>query len=358
MRVLQLIPGLRCGGAETFVCELSVKLNSYEHVDCDIATMYPIDEGCNYGTKLKGVRVCSLGKGTGFSLRYIWRLFKFIKDNKYDVVHAHLNTIPYLILPTLLLRRTKFVATIHSDAYFEAPSKISRLVRRFLFATHIVTPVTISEESARSFKECYGLDSTMIYNGVSTYKQEHLKEFHSRKDGEQVFVHPASCQPVKNQELLLKTFDVICKRYPNVYLYWFGDNTTYRKLFDEQLSGYLSDRIRYCGCVQNLRDYLFQADAMCLSSLIEGMPMVIIESFSVSCVPLTTPAGGCVNLIQNGVNGFVSDSFEQIDYYGMIERFILMSDAERNEMRRNAFESFKRYSIDLCAEHYLTTYNH
>ncbi|MBR4298375.1 MAG: glycosyltransferase [Bacteroidales bacterium] len=357
MKILQLIPSLHNGGAERFVCELSNELNKSFKVFCDIALMYG-DESTsnNLKSSLDHVNCYNLYKKTGFSISYLFNIYKFIKHNKYDVVHAHLNCITYLILAAFLLPKVKFVATIHSDARFEASNRIVWFVRKLLFKSKRVVPITISEESNRSFVEYYNLQPQIIYNGLSPYAISGSKGAILRQSKEDlIFVHPASCQPVKNQKLLLSVFKKITQKYNNVYLYWFGSNGAYPDLFAD-LSVFFSDNIKYCGCVNNLRDYLYEADAMCLSSLVEGMPMVVIEAFSVGCVPLVTPAGGCINMIENNYNGFVANGFGEGDYFEMIERFISLSLEEKKKIRHNSLTSFQLYDVFECAKAYIEVY--
>lgn len=357
MRILQLIPSLQNGGAERFVCELSNELQSRADVACDIALMYDVTAYPNgFVSSLKGVNIYSLRKNTGFSLRYLIQLYLFIKKNHYDVVHAHLNTITYLILSAFLLPKVKFIATIHSDASFEAPGKLDKCVRKILFKFKRVVPITISEESNKSFVDYYNETASVVYNGLSPFNLQNTNDELIRKSKDDViFVHPASCQPVKNQKLLLSAFNRIVKKYNNVFLYWFGSNEQNKVLFNK-LAPFLNDRIRYCGCVNNIRDYLYQADAMCLASLVEGMPMVIIEAFSVGCIPIVTPAGGCVNMVRNGYNGLISKTFEEDEYYEMLDRFINLTSDEKDAIKNNCILSFQKYSIERSADLYMEVY--
>ena len=355
MKILQIIPSLGSGGAERFVCELSEQLNEQSGIQCHVATLYSRDFNCFYRLN-DDIYIKDFNKKAGLDLRCLYNVYKFIKANKYTVVHAHINAILYVFLAAFLLPRVRFVATIHSDAYFEAPSKVDRLVRKLLFKSRRVQAVTISEESNVSFKQLYSISAPTIYNGVSEYLPTNIFDEADRYDGNIVFIHPASCQPVKNQQLLFSAFQKLASKYKNVKLLWFGNNTTYQDLFTE-LSQYFSDHIIYCGCVDNMRDHMAKADAVCLSSLKEGMPMSIIEAFSVGCIPIVTPAGGCVNMVSHEINGFISSSFDVDDYYSMLERFVLLSPEKLMEMKQASRRTFDRYAIVECASRYMDVYS-
>ena len=157
------------------------------------------------------------------------------------------------------------------------------------------TPVTISEESKSSFDEFYKMDAPMVYNGVSDFKGTDMPQLRDNEE-QLLFVHAASCQPIKNQALLIEAFAKLVVLHPNSKLIWLGRNTPYNSLY-ESLVPFMPKQLVYLGVVPNVRDYLAQADAMCLSSKMEGMPMTIIEAFSVGPAELCTPEGGIVNNI-------------------------------------------------------------
>lgn len=355
MKILQVLSTLVTGGAEQFTVELTNELirKGYE---CDLVTLFDVEEGNDLLKKLSPkCKYSSLHKKLGFDLGCYTRLYKFIKAGEYDVVHIHVGAIPYILLSTLLLKKVKFVATIHSEAKREAGRNLKKWSRFYMFQHNKCTPVTISEESKSSFDEYYKMDALMVYNGVSDYKGLGISPL---KDNEEqlLFIHPASCQPVKNQELLIKAFAKLVLEYPNSKLIWLGSNAAYKSLY-ESLLPLMPKQFVYVGAVSNVRDYLAQADAMCLSSKMEGMPMTIIEAFSVGTPALCTPVGGIVNMIEEDKNGMISASLSIEDYYLMMKKFCGLSATQRKIMRQCAQESFARYSIENTARGYLTIYN-
>lgn len=223
-----------------------------------------------------------------------------------------------------------------------------------MFKLNKCVPVTISEESEKSFEDFYGKNAVIILNGVSEYKKG--SDIILRDNENQiVFIHPASCQPVKNQKLLLRAFAKLTEEYPNTKLIWVGNDKAYPLLF-KQLQSLFVTQVCYCGNVPNVRDLLCQADGMCLSSLMEGLPMTIIEAFSVKCVPICTPVGGCVNVIKNGKNGILSEGLTVDDYFKALKKYCVMNEEDRKIMREEAYKSYGRYNIDKCAESYINLY--
>lgn len=355
MKILHVLSTFGTGGAEVCAIEQSNELVRKGHT-CDIVTLYDVEESNMLLRKLHAsVRHFSLGKKAGLDPSCYCKLLSFIKKGGYDIVHAHVRAIAYILPAAIFLRRVKFFATIHSEAKREAGSNISKWSRQILFKTGLCTPVTISEESQQSFEHFYKMKAPMVYNGVAPYTLNHKLQLKSNPR-QIVFVHPASCQPVKNQELLFKAFALLAKDDVDFKVYWIGSKNNYSELFDS-LQSIKCEQIQYDGMVSNVRDYLYSADAMCLTSHMEGMPMTIIESFSVGCVPICTPVGGILNMIQDGKNGILSKSLTVDDYYQALKRFCDMHIEDRNLLSQNARGSFEKYSINKSVEGYLKLYS-
>ena len=136
---------------------------------------------------------------------------------------------------------------------------------------------------------------------------------------------------------------------------WLGSNATHKALYNS-LVPLMVNQFKYVGVVANVRDFLAQADAMCLSSKMEGMPMTIIEAFSVGTPALCTPVGGIVNMIEEGKNGMMSKDLSVDEYYSILRKFCDLTTQEKANMRQSAKNSFSKYSIENTANGYLDIY--
>lgn len=353
MKIVEVVPTLNIGGAEKFAVNLSDQLVK-SGCDCTLLTLYDQEQTQpRVSVPSSSIIMKSLGKNRGVDFMCLLRLMHFVIKEKPAVVHAHIGAITYLLLAAIFCRKTRYVATIHSEASREAGSFLHRLVRKFMFKLKLVLPVTISEESRKSFIDFYKLHPAMIYNGIPDFDGKcECEDLPFKK----IFVHVASCQPVKNQELLLKSFSSLIAKYPDVELHWYGSYASYPELFDE-LSSYFSPQITYKGVISDVRTVLNNAVAVCLSSRMEGLPMSLIEAMSVRCIPVATPVGGCKDLISNGVNGFLSADQTPESYTEMLEKIINISKVQRDKMRsecRRLYET--KYSIETCTDLYLNLF--
>ena len=351
MRIIELIPSLQVGGAERFVVDLSNSFAKKGH-EVVLVTLYDKSPDSVFEDELKGVRRIELHKKLGLDFQCLLSVLKLITQVKPDIVHSHGEAIKYLLFPAILYKRCNYYATIHSDAKYDSGSGLNLWIRSFLYERHLVKPVTISQISRDSFRQLFDLDAPLIENGCTNYpKNENtVPDYHS--DVDYLFVHVASIQPVKNQVVLIRAFEQLLEKGIKARLLFLG--RAHDAAIYAELEKHWSDYIVYLGQRSNVRDYMHKADAFCLTSITEGMPITVIEALSVGCPPLVTPAGGCVNLVQNGVNGLISDSFSADSFFTVLERFAYLTDDERKEMRLKAMRSFEdRYNIDITADRYL-----
>lgn len=354
MKIVEVIPHLQSGGGEKFTVDISNAFVELGH-ECTVVTLYDnTDNDILKGELDEKVSVISLGKKLGIDLKCMIRLRQLIARQKPTVVHLNLNAITYAVFAALTYRKCKYIATIHSEAKMEAGQGLNKYIRKLLFGLNLVTPITISQESEISFKKFYGYDAKIITNGCSPYTLNSNIDLYSKyhKDVDKLFVHAGRIHDVKNQEMLVKAFNKCISDGANIRLLIVGriaDNDIF-----EQIKPYLSDRIIYLGEVSDVKSIMYVCDAFCLSSKMEGMPITIIEAMSVGCVPICTPVGGCINMINNGHNGILSKDLSIESYSNAILDFCSKKTNEIQVMKDNCIEDYKtNYSISKTAESYI-----
>ena len=356
MKIFEIIPHLQSGGGEKFVVDLTNKLAEMGH-QCTLLSLYdPMPEDILREYISAAVTKHSFAKRRGIDFRVMFAIARYIRRHRPDVVHLHLNAITYILLAAIVCRKTKFVATIHSEASREAGTGINRAVRKLLFGLKLVTPVTISEESELSFERFYGYAAQMVENGCVEYNLRSQSRWSELRQGvDMLFLHAGRILGVKNQLMLVRAFDALIREGHSVRLVIAG-RVADEQMF-QQIKGYFSDNIVYVGEQSDIRQIMSVADGFCLSSLMEGMPITVIEAFSVGCVPVCTPVGGCVNMIEEGVSGFLSADTTEQQYVAALRRFVTATAEHRYAMSEKVKAEFvAKYSIDITAKNYLTIF--
>jgi glycosyltransferase involved in cell wall biosynthesis len=63
--------------------------------------------------------------------------------------------------------------------------------------------------------------------------------------------------------------------------------------------------VDFCGVVDNFAEKLAEADVFVLSSFWEGLPRSIIEAMACKKAVIASDVGGCSELIEHGVSGYL-----------------------------------------------------
>lgn len=363
MKIFEVITSLGSGGAERIVVDLCNGLAADNEVT--LVVLYPFDKYSFYLKELSSkVNILCLNKSKGFDINLFFRMRKLISSEEPDIVHTHLSGIVYTFLSYCFGSKTKFIHTVHSDARYEAENTLNTLFRKFAFKFHHVTPVTISVDSQKSFHDFYKEDSSLIFNGRPDFIKPSDEEIESVKSEIEalkvnkdalVITNVGRLNKVKNQLSLSKAIHTLNQQGYRVELINIGAAND--KEVVSAIKGLGSPYIHLIGARKNPRLYVYLSDAFCLSSVIEGMPITLIECFSVGTIPLCTPVGGMNSMIQDGLNGLLAEGISQKDIEKLLIRFINLSDDEKRKLKEQSLHSFKPYNIYNCCCNYIKLMN-
>lgn len=358
MKIVEIIPQLSSGGAERFTVDLCNEFAAQGH-EVLLVTLYKVRADDTLGFYLPelspNVMLHELHKAPGFDFKLMYKLYQLIRQFKPDVVHSHLRSLPYIFPSSLVSRRIKFFHTIHNDAQKEASDIINRISRKISFKCQFCHPVTISNESDQSFDIYYGQDvsHTLIPNGSPDKISNSINApevLEAKAKGKIVIVNIARINPQKNQLELIEAI----RNYPEIELLIIGnDSESYAELVKTKAP----ENVKILGQRANPRDYMKAADAFILSSIYEGMPITLIECFSVGAIPIVTPVGGIVNMVTNNLNGILMEGSTEKDISNAIYRYIQMSDEKKRLIQENSRKSFFNYSMVMCANKYISLFN-
>lgn len=363
MNILEVITDLGSGGAERFVVDLSNELAKTN----DVTLMTLMDDKVNpehrnfnrYALN-DNVNYKNLGLPNGFKLSSQLKVLNAINAINPDVVHIHMDgTLNHCALATVVLS-WKFYTyfTIHSDIHNGYDNGIVRMLCNTYGHWGRFKSICLSEKNYEDFKAFYGKSSAVrcIVNGrapmIPTDKYEEVRremKLCRSSNNSILFLHVARCSPVKNQHLLIDTFNQLVAEGHDIDLVIIGNG--YDTNIGLELQYKANKRIHFIGTRKNVADYMLNADIFCLSSDFEGMPISLLEA-SLSGVPaVSTPVCGAVDLIKDGVNGFLSKSHSIFDYKDALKKAIFSFDiikANAMKMKDNS-----PYTIAECTKKYL-----
>ena len=361
MKILQLTASLGGGGAERIAVSLCNRFAA--NIDDEIILVSILDDSIPENVLYKNdlspqVRHINLHGKKGLEPNAIWRLFRIIGREHPDIVHCHVSATS-LFLPVIFFRDIHYFNTIHTlaERHNANAGTIKKMLTHYLFRNNKVRPITISETCHKSYCKTYKCHNDIcVTNGSEPLKTtEKLglvkKEIESltKDSNTTVFIHVGRNHPVKNHGRLFKAFSRLEAERFNFILIVLGDEyDSWNASLKDSKSIFL------LGPKNNVGDYMAQADYFVLSSDFEGLPMTLLEAMSMGVVAISTPAGGIVDVIEDGVTGYLSENFDDDSFYRKVKQAIAEKGRITSVTIKNRYEN--HYSMETCAQRYYQTY--
>jgi glycosyltransferase involved in cell wall biosynthesis len=163
-----------------------------------------------------------------------------------------------------------------------------------------------------------------------------------------VFIHVARFHPQKNQQLLVDAFNQLHKLGYDFVLIILGGG------FDKdgkELIKESCNKIHYLGLKNNVSDYLSCADAFCLTSIYEGLPISLLEAISCGVVPICTKVGGIPDVVNSSSIGLLSDDVSSDSYVSILIQYLSGQEEFSREELKCYFNN--NFSMRTCALKYL-----
>jgi len=309
MRIIEVLPDLSQGGAEQMVVSLSKQLMARGH-EVEVVVLRDSANSSSHRRALSeaNIPVSDIGKMRSRSPDTLFRLRRRIFELRPDVVHTHLYALHYSLL-TMFSRTPRrqapvFVHTVHNIANAEVRKRpvLGRIGYSIALRAGI-TPVCLSEPLAETFVERYGsLSSRMrvIPNGV---------------DMPDLTPTTAAPAPPRNTRIAAvgrlteqKNFDLLIRaaghlaqqRAPHPTIDIYGDGPERDKLEASINEQGVRDVVTLRGHASGITDLLRSYDVLVLTSLYEGLPLVLLEAGAANVTPLVPDLPELMSLAAEG----------------------------------------------------------
>lgn len=363
MVILQVTDSLGNGGAEKFLVELSNELSKDHQVI--ICTAKPIKDWM-LPPKLinKRVKLIDLNLKRKISISQLVIFIKQIRILKPDIIHIHSSILMfYFILFPCIFRKIKYIHTVH-NTLTPAYKRLFSIIYPLRLINNQFTHVCISSNIYEKFSLRYpNLNFKHVNNGINRlFVSSHINETRvlidslKRTAKSTIFIAIGNYSDSKNFCLLASVFQQLEKAY-DIILIMLGRGNKKNNANFEDVKLIKGVHTHQLGLVNNIGDYLDCADVLVMSSINEGMPLVVLEAMSMGLPIVSTPAGGLQDMITKE-NGILSDNFTEQSLTSAIEQFLKLDENKRQQIgdfNQNQFG--KKYSPQICTKAYLTLYS-
>ena len=364
IKVLHVTYDMRIGGTEQVIKNL-IGDNSAAEYDQSIYCLESPIGPWGEELKSKGIKVSTGCRQPGFDLKLLSSLRAHIKQHKIELVHCHQYT-PYVYgLLASIGTRAKVIFTEHGRFYPDSSSwKRTLLNPVFEKLTSRITSISSATKTALVDYENFSEDRiSVVYNGIRDLIREELpepveafKEKWNLKPNNLVLGTIARLDPIKNQAMMIQAFSKVLKDIPDVRLMIVGDGELREDLVSLCESLKIHDKVIFTGYIANPIVAIHAIDVFLLPSLSEGTSMTLLEAMCLSTPCVVTNAGGNPEIIENNVNGFVTEN-ENLDEYVKAILKLVSSPEMQESMSKAARERYcNLFTDEKMKEHYHAIY--
>lgn len=366
--------GVIVGGSANTALTLGIAM---ARCDVRIEILAPVPSDCVrglYGHEAKHIvtplvypRAGMLGMMEG--LRSLLLLIRALNQRQkaLDVVHSHSGTFPYAVIPMVCSRTPVRIHSLYCPLGGEMGAYSrwwdQKFLGRFIFQ-HLDAVVAVSE-NVQSSLHAAGIQSQKIVllpMCVDTIRfrprpdRRETKYFTAEGQSDRIlFVGNAS-----REKGLLNFVDALGllaaqDTRPHVVATLENANSldefeqTY-KIAKEKLNFFkMEDRVRFKGLVQDMPRLYAEADIVVIPWVStrgpSDIPMVVLEAMAMGKCVVSTPVGGCSDLLRRGDVGLLTDDFSPESLASTLKRCI-----ESEALRRQVGEAAVRLADDFSAE--------
>lgn len=356
-RVMVVLPELETGGGQRIALEI-VRNIKREDVVIQVVSLYPRrGEILETLADESGIDVRYLSKTKGFCPAVFFQIYRVIREFRPDVIHAHLRVMPYLLAPMCLCHVPRRYYTVHNLADRDA-SGVKRLILRFAFRFCKVLPVAISPLCQRSICQVYGLPMekvALVEQGIDVKRFVRPEKYDQLPDDEIRILAVGRLSEQKNYELMLDVFREVHSLHPNTSLLILGEGEK-RELLQQRIEQLgISDSVSMPGITDKVNEAMWNSHIYLMSSHYEGLPLVVLEAMSAGMPIVSTRAGGVVDVVLDGENGFLVECGDAQGLARGLSRLI-EDRALRERFSACSEQLAQRYSIENHAQKYLELY--
>ena len=254
------------------------------------------------------------------------QLGKIIREYQPDVIHAHDMRTSFVA--ALCCGTIPLVSHIHNNAYDSRGLSVKSVA--YLIAgckaKHILW-VSNSSYEGYLFHKLFARKSSVLYNIIDTDQIFDMKARDGHTyDFDLIYLGRLTYQ--KDPQRLMRLCARLKERKPDlkVAIVGAGELEEEVKALCAQLG--LQDNVQFLGFQSNPIKMVSDSKAMILTSRWEGTPMCALEAMALGTPVVSTPSDGMKDLIQDGVDGYLSDE----DAVLAEDILKLLSDPEHRRM--------------------------
>jgi len=285
LRVLQISYDMSLGGAETLIMNLYRNIDR-DRLQFDFLLHSPEESAYEKEIKELGGRIYRIPRYKGYNkLSYEKNLTIFLREHEeFSIIHDHLMDSAS---ETLKVAKRMGRTVIAHSHIADVPLSLEELLRRF-FRKNLwrISDYRFACSNAAGLWLYKGkADFKVLRNGIETEKyrfneetRERVRRSFNLADTTKLYGTIGRLETQKNQSRMLGIFKSITEKTPDSVLMIIGTGSLEAELKGKASSLGISDKVIFPGPRKDVNEILMGMDAFILTSLYEGLGIVLVEA--------------------------------------------------------------------------------
>lgn len=316
IKILFGINKLLVGGAERLV------LMELQHIDRTRFSPYLVtlllssEPNLNQHAAFLGDRWVTFSFSGFRDVRSFWKLYRFLRRERFDVVVANLfftgivlRTAAFLARVPVILMTEVNTSTEEDERNVRLQKLLARVTSRFLAVSKEVLKVRARRLGipARKFVLCYSsVDIHAVRQSISSEARARARATYHVGEHDVVIVTAGRLTEQKGHKYLIDAVRLIRSRQPRVSIkvIIFGEGAKRAELAEQIQRLDMTEIILLPGAA-DLPTILSVADVFVMPSLWEGLSVALIEAAVAGLPIVATEVSGTRKVVSHGVTGYV-----------------------------------------------------
>jgi len=366
MRILQILGAndiknleenrLAISGAETLMYGIIRELIHY-----NINVSVVLDPWSSLKDKFEdmGIPVYYLTSKILLDLNTVKGLIDIVHKEKVDLIHSHGYRQDFYTTIVSSFTGIPFVITRHSPIekrewkgmkkkIFKTVDHISLLKSKKI--------ICVSREIEKNIEKELHAKSRVLYipNGIYVSKFKPKRNY-KLKNGIPVITTIARIEERKGFRWLFETLALLKKKM-NFKFQWVGHGMDFNLAKQIVSILKLEENVQFLGIRKDIDQILYKTDIFLLPSLVEGLPISLLEAMACGVPSIATDVGEVSSVIKHGVTGYLVKPGDKQTLLDII-LYLAKNEAKRREIGTQGRKFVvENYNVAETAKRYLSVY--
>lgn len=335
-KILFVIGDMERGGAQRVVSILANNLCEEYNVSIGVL----LENGSAYELNPK-INILELGNGSRSYIkrapRLVANLRACIKKEGYDLIVSFVGRVNLVTIVANSFLGVPLIISERNDPEYDNRNKLEKMICRLLYAI----PQKVIFQTHYQ-KEWYG--KRCEHNGVIIGNPIAMQPYYGNHE-KQGIVAVGKLMPQKNHKLLIDAFSMISSKITDD-IFIFGEGNEELELKEYAKNKDVSNRINFCGNIQNVDEMMKEMPIYVMTSNYEGLSNSLIEAMMNGMICISTKWNGVEDLIRDGCNGFLVEKNNALQLAEKIQAVLDMDQELKSEISREAINTAYSYHLD------------